>query len=54
MMGCMPALLAVTENSNAANRLFVSVTAMAGMSMSVHIDGNFFKRIAPSSREYSV
>ena len=54
IIGCKPLSLKRTENSNALNKLLVSVSAMAGISLALQSSGSFFKRVAPSSREYSV
>ena len=53
IIGCTPLLLAATENSNAQNKLFLSVTATAGISASMQSSGRDFKRIAPCKSEYS-
>ena len=53
-MGCTPAPLARTENSNAANMLLVSVTAIAGIFILSQSPTSFFTGTAPSRSEYSV
>ncbi len=53
-MGWIPAPLASTENSSAANMALVSVTATAGMAAAVQRPISFFTGTAPSSSEYSV
>ena len=48
-----PCILLTAENSSAANILFVSVSATAGMPSPAITPGSFFMRIAPSRSEYS-
>ena len=51
MIGWMPALAAASENSSAAKRLPVSVSATAGMPASAQSFGSALTGIAPSSSE---
>jgi hypothetical protein len=53
IIGCIPLLLAETENSNAQNKLFLSVTATAGIFSLTQRSGRDFSRIAPCKSEYS-
>ena len=54
MIGCTPAPAAPTENSSAANRLLVSVTATAGMLCLTASAGNFLTGTAPQQRIFGV
>ena len=51
MIGWTPALAIASENSSAAKRLPVSVSATAGMSASRQSSASFLTGIAPSSSE---
>ncbi len=51
MIGWIPALASVSENSSAAKRLPVSVSATAGMSSAAQSFGSALTGIAPSSSE---
>ena len=51
MIGWMPAFASVSENSSAAKRLPVSVSATAGIPSAAQSSGSFLTGIAPSSSE---